>query len=100
MPRIYSANLGGSSGSGGIVVQRAGQDTIAASTQTFTITFSSAVSSANYSIQFSIYNTVDADPIWLQGVVTTKTTTGFTILLNAPTDSANYFIDYMASDYG
>ncbi len=98
MPRLYSANLGGGGG-GTPVNDRAGAFTVPISTQTVTVTFTSPVPAATYAIVFSIYNNVDTDPIWLQGVVTSKTLAGFTVLLNAPTDTANYFMDYMVTAY-
>lgn len=98
--RLFSVNLGtGSGGSGGATVSRSGESTIANATQNVTVTFSSAVSSTSYSIDYSLLNTVDAQPIYLQGIVTGKTVNGFTVQLNAPTDSANYIIDYKVSTY-
>ena len=42
----------------------------------------------------SFINTVDATPIFLQGMVTAWSTTGFTVTLNTPTDTGNYQMSY------
>ena len=45
-----------------------------------------------------VVNTDDADPlnIW-PGIVTAKTTTGFTLQLNGMPDSDNYFLNWAVS---
>lgn len=99
--RLFSANLGGSGGggSGGVFVARSGTQAISNGSATVTITFTSVMSSTNYAIEYSIVNTTDALPIFLQGIVTTKATTGFVITLNAPADTANYSVLYGAQEY-
>lgn len=61
------------------------------------VTFSTAFPNTSYSIAFALRNTVDASPIMLQGIVTAKSVSGFTVKLNAPTDSANYLFEYTAT---
>lgn len=94
MPRMYSS-IGGSSGGGADT--RAGSGTVTIASQSTTVLFSSSFASTSYSLVTSITNTVDADPIWLNIVATTKTTTGFTVYYNAPADSANYLLEYIAT---
>lgn len=62
---------------------------------TVTITYSTTLAAATSPI-FSFLNTTDVSPIFLLGVVTAFSTTGATITLNAPTDSANYSVRYAA----
>lgn len=83
----------GSGGSGGGAL-RAGQANISTGFSTVTITFSTPVTDTSYRVTQSILNTTDADPIFLSGVVTSKTVNGFTLKLNAPTDSFNYRVEY------
>lgn len=94
MPRMYSS-IGGGSG-GGSASTRAGAATVTIATQFTDVTFSSSFPDTSYSLVTSITNTVDADPIWIQIVSTVKTTTGFRAYYNAPADSANYFLEYIA----
>ena len=42
-----------------------------------------------------IMNSVDASPIFLQGIVTAFSTTGFTITFNVAPDTANYKLAYI-----
>lgn len=51
---------------------------------------------AIYAPIFSFINTTDAMPIFLQGIITAKSATGFTVTFNASTDTANYKIAYAA----
>lgn len=99
MPRLYSANIGAGGGGGGVLVVRAGTGAIANGSNTVSVVFTSPLSSTNYAVNFTIDNEVDADPQYLQGLVTVKDVAGFTVLLNAPTDSANYQITYMVCEY-
>lgn len=95
MPRLFSINLGGGGGSG-VLVARADAETISNGAQTLSVVFSSNIGSANYALNVTIENNVDADPIYLTAVITNKTDTGFDVELSAPTDSANYVLNYMA----
>ena len=72
----------------------AGSESISTATGQVIITFATALLTNNYAPLVSIRNTVDADPIFLQCVVTAKSTTGFTVRFNANTDSANYVLDW------
>lgn len=94
MARMHSSIGGG--GSGGGTETRAGSATIAISDQFTDVLFSSSFPDTSYGLVTSITNTVDADPIWIQIVSTVKTTTGFRAYFNAPADSANYLLEYVA----
>jgi hypothetical protein len=96
MPRIWSINLGG--GSSGGLTGRAGNTAISNGADTASVTFSSSFASTNYALICQIKNTTDASPIFLNIVETTKTTNGFTVTFNAPADSANYVLEYIATD--
>lgn len=95
MSRLFSINLGGGGGSG-VLVARANTENIGNGVQNFSVVFSSNIGSANYALNVTIENSVDADPIYLTAVITNKIDTGFDVELSAPTDSANYKISYMA----
>jgi len=57
------------------------------------IVFTSARADDNYAVKFS-FECNDASPIFLMGIIQNKTVNGFDILMNAPTDSANYKLNY------
>lgn len=56
-------------------------------------TFSTPRNDALYATPFS-FECDDVNPIFLQGMIQNKTVIGFDIILNAPTDSANYKLNY------
>lgn len=102
MSRIFSVNIGsggGGGGPGGALTGRAGVESLTAAQQTVVVIFSATMGTTNYSLDYSIQNNTDPFPIMLQGVVTDKTATGFTVVLNAPTDTANYTLNYQAIGY-
>lgn len=57
------------------------------------ISFATARPDSNYSVSFGI-ECNDSNPIFLNGIIQNKTVNGFDIILNAPTDSANYKLNY------
>jgi hypothetical protein len=77
-------------------VIRAGRAAIATATSTSVVTFSTALANTNYAVNHTFENTTDTDPIFLQAMITAKSTTGFTATFNAPTDSANYVMNWQA----
>jgi len=77
---------GGSTLAGAVVNIGSGQSSIS-------VAYSSPLAEAGVPL-FSFINTVDPMPIFLQGIVTALTVNGFTILFNAPTDTANYRLAY------
>lgn len=78
---------------------KAGSVSIANGVSTFTVTLTAALPNTNYAVLSSITNLFDSNPQFLQAVITAKTTTTFTVLLNAQTDSASYGFDYRISSY-
>lgn len=80
-------------GGQGNLLGHAGTTAITNGLQTCAVTFA-AMPDTTYSITATIENTVDADPIYLEIVATTKSTTGFTAEFNAPADSANYILNW------
>ncbi len=66
---------------------------------TVSVTYTSPFANTNYALVVMVRNTTDSSPIFLQPVITAKSTTGFTATFNAPTDSANYSLDYIAGVY-
>ncbi len=81
-------------GGQGNLLGHAGSQAISNGSPTVSVVYPAAMPDLNYSLTLSITNTVDADPIYLIIVSTTKTVAGFTAEFNAPTDSANYVIEY------
>ena len=59
------------------------------------VTFSNVMPNTNYGISVTIENLTDVDPISLLVVVTDRTVSGFTATFNAPTDTANYKLNYL-----
>lgn len=57
------------------------------------VSFASPKVDTNYSVKFS-FECSDSQPIFLMGMIQNKTINGFDILLNAPTDSVNYKLNY------
>ncbi len=73
---------------------RAGRYSVPDATSTVTISLGAAWADNNYVLQISVENLTDADPIFLQHVITARTGSNFTLKFNAPTDSANYVIHW------
>jgi hypothetical protein len=76
---------------------RSGEASIGDGATELTVTFSSDIGTANYSLNYSLVNLVDANPKFLDKIVTAKTSTGFTVKFHQSTDSANYKLNYTAS---
>jgi hypothetical protein len=83
--------------SGGAGALRCGIHDIADATSSFTVVFSSALADALYVVVPFFQNVTDADPIFLQGIITAKTVNGFTVKLNTATDTANYKLEYQVN---
>lgn len=81
-------------GGQGNLLGHAGSQAIVNGSQTSSIVFGSAMPDLNYSLTASITNLIDPDPQYLTIVNTVKTVNGFTAEFNAPTDSANYVIEW------
>lgn len=75
----------------------AGSSSLGSGVQSVSVTFSTAFPDTNYAIAHSFLNTTDALLTFLQGIITAKSTSGFTMTFNAPTDTANYVFEYTAT---
>lgn len=95
MSRLFSINVGAGSGSGNLNGV-AGVSSISNGASTVSVVFTTPFADTSYAIVCYVLNVTDATPIQLTTVITTKATTGFTATLNAPTDSANYVLSYIA----
>lgn len=84
-------------GGSGVQLGHTGVTAIANGSPTVSVVFGSVMPDLNYAITASITNLTDADPIYLIIVNTVKTTAGFTAEFNAPTDSANYLIEWQVA---
>lgn len=98
--RMFSINLGGGGSSAGALIGRANSEAIGNGATTVNVVFSSDIGSTNYSIVTAITNTADANPIYPQIIANTKASTGFTAELSAPTDTANYVLEWVAVIHG
>lgn len=76
--------------------RRAQSFSIPNATSLVAVTFASAMPSANYVVLASIRNTADTDPQIQPLTITAKSASGFSAKLPAPTDSANYILDFIA----
>lgn len=81
-------------GSGGSTPGVGATATLGSGVTSATITFAVAQSGTNYVVLAQLTNLVDTNPEFQSLIITNKTTTGFTVKLNSPTDSANYSVDY------
>lgn len=84
---------------GGVVLDTidAGSVNITAGATSKTVTYNITFSSADaYALVVNLTNLVDGSTQYQPVIVTSKTTTGFTAIWNVPTDSGNYYIDYIA----
>ncbi len=75
---------------------RAGTSAIAQDVLTLAVTFSSAMDDANYAVNAVMRNSTDTSPDFQTVVVTAKSTTGFTVVWNDVTDTANYLLEWSA----
>ena len=72
-----------------------GLESISSSSSTVSVTLPSAYADTNYSITASVQNTTDATPSQFAIVITSKSTTGFTVTLSDDTDTANYKLSWI-----
>lgn len=89
----------GSVGQSGAVVNltgTAGRTALGSGVQTINVVFPVVRANTLYEVFCSFSNAVDIQPIFLQYVVTAMSTTGFTVIFNAPTDTANYSLMWSA----
>lgn len=75
---------------------RAGTQTITNGASSQAVVFSSTLATTAYALVCEIKNVTDATPIFLEVVETVQAATGFTAIFNAPTDTGNYVLNYIA----
>jgi len=90
--------VGDSMGGSGTIRGSAGRDAIANGAQTHSVVFALPKANTNYEPIVNIANFLDSQPIFLQWYISSILTTGFTVVFNAPTDSANYLLCWEAVD--
>lgn len=93
----YNWPAKGGGGGSSALTGRAGRDSISNASSTVSVTFSTVMTTVNFAIVFAVTNITDGSPIFLNGIVTARSTAGFTVTFNAPTDSANYVLEWIAS---
>ena len=87
---------GGGGGGGGNSALPANVVNIPNAASSIAVIYSSTIAVANVPV-FSFINIIDATPIFLQGMITASSTTGFTVTFNTATDTANYKLSYIVS---
>lgn len=100
VPFFVENNLRRGAVSAGLVSNLLRYDTLAIASGALlkAVTFASAMPSTSYWLRsIVVKNIVDGTPlnIW-PGLISTKTTAGFTVNFNAATDTANYVLEYVA----
>jgi len=80
-------------GVGGASVE-SGQVSVGTGANSIVINFAMAQADLNYSVHKSWFNSTDAYPQFQEILISNKTLNSVTLLWNAPTDTANYKIDY------
>lgn len=81
--------------SSGALLHRSNIVSISNGASSVSVTFSTAFNNATYTVECSI-ECNDSTPIFLQWIIQNKTSSGFDVIFNAPTDSANYKLNYIA----
>jgi len=64
-----------------------------------TITFATPFTSSNVAVFATLYNATDSTPMYQPVTVTSVSTTGTIVYWNAPIDSSNYVLHYVAVQY-
>lgn len=75
---------------------RAGVEALSNAVSSVAVVFSTALANNNYAATFNFINTTDSDLAFIQGMITAKSASGFTVSFNTPTDSANYSMGWNA----
>lgn len=76
---------------------QAGKASVSSGVSSKVITFGTAMTSANYSVQACLINVTDSTPQFQTVTPTAMDVNGFTGTWNAPTDSANYILSYIVT---
>jgi len=74
-----------------------GNETLASGSPSASVTFASAESDTDYRVHVSLLNTVDVNPTVYSHIITSKTTSGFTVRFSSSIDSNNYSMDWTIS---
>ena len=77
-------------------VVSSGSSAIAEGATSISVTYAGAFTNTSYALVVNLVNLIDSSPQFQPLAVTEITASGFTAKWNAPTDSANYMIDYIA----
>lgn len=94
--RMFSINLGAGNTAGSSLTGKSGIKTLSQGDQnTIQVNFSSSMGSTSYSVVCQVSNYTDTNPINIQILSVVKASASFTVNLSAPTDTANYIIEYV-----
>lgn len=75
---------------------RSGQQAIGNASTSQAVTFTSTLGTTSYGVSVIMRNSTDLNPQFQPITITAKSATGFTATWNAPTDSANYVLEFLA----
>ncbi|KKN59907.1 hypothetical protein LCGC14_0537320 [marine sediment metagenome] len=76
---------------------KAGSETLVSGTTSVTISYGSNFNDANYKIIATLQNTIDANPVVYDAIITDVTTSGFTATFASAIDSSNYKLNYYST---
>ena len=76
---------------------KAGSETLVSGTTSVTISYGSNFNDANYRIIATLQNTIDANPVVYDAIITGVTTSGFTATFASAMDSSNYKLNYYST---
>jgi len=76
-----------------------GTETLGNGVSSVVIPLNPVFTNTDYSVVATIANLVDGTPQFQSALVTSKTTSGFTVKWNVPTDSTNYTLEYQVTVY-
>lgn len=75
---------------------RSGQIALVNGQDNISVVFSSDLGTNDYAINFSVVNTIDANPKFFDKIITAKSSTGFSVKFHQNPDSNNYLLQYTA----
>jgi len=75
---------------------RSGEIALVNGQDNISVVFSSNLGTNDYSLTYSVINTVDVNPIFLTQIITSKSSTGFSVKFHQNPDSNNYVLQYHA----
>jgi len=73
---------------------KVGQTPCVTGSDTVSVSFTSPYPNTGYRATYSFHNEFDSPLMFLQGITTVQTETGFTVTMNSAPDTGNYYLDW------